>query len=418
MKKNPPVILLGTDCLNGLQTARILWRHNVIVIGIADQRESAYCRTRSAVQTINADSFRKAPRAILETLRETYQTDRFVALACTDEFVWWLNNQRDQLADYLDFMLPPFDSLQLLVDKTRFYRYCNQNNLPLTETRFVTTVQELEAASREMRFPLILKPPLRSPEWMRVTDGLKVVRVDSPDALVDVASPLLSTVDEVILQTWIRGPDSNMHSLYVCMDRQSKTLGCLVLKKIRLWPPDIGVGCSAEEVDVPEVIDIGMPILQTLHYAGPGSLQFKRDEVDGQFYILEMNAGRTVLNYPVCEACGMEIVYTYYCATAGLPLPEERSIVRPRSKWICWKRDIASAHILWKRGDLSIGQWVRSVRGHKWSADLQLDDPMPTVVDLTRKAIRIVMAPFRKLSSGARPSTRAQSELEQPPMDP
>ena len=30
MKVKPPVVLLGTDCLTGLQTSRILWRRGVI----------------------------------------------------------------------------------------------------------------------------------------------------------------------------------------------------------------------------------------------------------------------------------------------------------------------------------------------------------------------------------------------------
>ena len=398
MKTHPPVVLLGTDCLNGLQTSRILWRHHVPVIGVADDCSSPYCRTRSAVQTIDGEHFRNHPRAVLTSLQKQYNAPRLVALACTDEFVWWMNNERELIAEHADFLMAPFDSLQLLVDKVRFYRYCIENNLPLTETRFVTTVEELEAAGREMRFPLVLKPPLRSPEWMQVTGGEKVIRVDDAESLLKEATPLLPTVDELILQTWIRGPDSNMHSLYVCMDQQSRLLGCLVLKKIRLWPPDIGVGCSAEEADVPEVKEIGLPILQKLNYAGPGSLQFQRDEVDGKFYILEMNAGRTVLNYPVCEACGMEIVYTYHCAAAGLPLPEARTIIRPGSKWVCWKSDFASACALWCRGELTIGEWISSLRGNKWSADIQLDDPVPAFADIARKMTRDLFSSARKIS--------------------
>jgi len=409
MKTNPPVVLFGSDYLTGLQTARILWRRQVPVIGVANNPRAPFCQTRAVVRAVPFAGLADDPLPLLRELRTQYGA-RPVVLACTDEFVWWLNDHREAVGEEADFLLAPSDTLRLLADKTQFYRYAIKHKLPLPPTRFIKNTEELEQAAREMTFPLLLKPARHTPEWMNATGGFKVLKVDKAEALLQTAPALQPVAGELILQNWVRGPDANMHSLYICMNRQSEPLACIVAKKTRQWPPDVGCGSLAVEVREDAVVEPGLEMLKRLGYAGPGSFQFKKDEEDGRFYIIEMNAGRPALNFPLCEACGVEMIYTYYCAAAGRPLPENRTITRPGSKWIYWKTDLASALLHWKRGDLTIRGWFASIRGHKWSAGLQLDDPVPQLADMGRK----VLMAARGASGPARTLFMRNGENENP----
>ena len=382
----PPALLLGVDRLLGLQLARILWRRKVPVIGAAGNPKSHFCRTRSAKRIVPLDGILKDPVPFLKELTREYGM-RPVIIPCDDDSVWWLNDQREVIHEYADFLIPPSDPLILLSDKSRFYRYAMEQRLPLPATRFVTTQDELERAAREISFPVILKPPRRSPEWMEINDGFKVLKVGSPDELLRIGPALLPVTSELILQEWVPGPDENMHELFVCFDRQGELLIHLTSEKVRQWPPDIGVGALAVETNADELVAPVLSILQKLGYVGPGHMELKKHEVDGIFYIIEMNT-RAALNFPLCEACGVEMTYTCYCAAAGLPLPEAQTVTRPGSKWICWKTDLPSAYIHWKRGDLTLREWLRSLRGHKWSADVQLDDLGPLLSNIRRKTLK------------------------------
>jgi len=394
MKTKPPIIILGADSLTGLQTARILWRRHVPVIGVADNPQAPFCRTRAAVQIVPFADIAGDPQPLFRELRAQYGL-RPVVLACTDPFAWWLNDHREAISEEADFLLPPSNSLRLLADKVQFYRHAIEHKLPLPETRFATNTDELEQAACEMTFPLLLKPPRRTPEWLDATRGFKVLKIHDADTLRREGPTLLSVAGELILQSWVPGSDANMYSLYICMDRQSEPLATVVAQKTRQWPPDIGSGSLAVEVREDAVVNTGLKILQSLGYAGVGSFQFKKDAVSGQFYIIEMNAGRAALNFPLCEICGVEMVYTYYCAAAGLPLPENRTVTRPGGKWICWKTDLASALAHWKRGDLTVREWLASIRGHKWVADVQLDDLLPLLADTARKIKAGISGPVR-----------------------
>jgi D-aspartate ligase len=143
----PPVVLLGTDCMTGLQASRILWRKGVPVIGVADDVKRAYCRTRSAKRTIATATIWDDPIPLLKQLAAQYNA-RPVLMPCTDEFVWWLNARREEIGEVADFLLPPHDVLEPLSDKAQFYRYAIEHNLPLPETRIITQREELEQATR------------------------------------------------------------------------------------------------------------------------------------------------------------------------------------------------------------------------------------------------------------------------------
>ena len=390
-----PAVLLGVDRLLGLQLARILWRHGVPVVGVAVDADSHYVRTRAARRILPFARFEQDPAGALADLAREYGA-RPVLIPCLDELVWWLDAHREDLAAHADFLLADSATLALLGDKARFYRAAADYDLKLPATRFARTPEDLEQAGRELGFPLMIKPPRRSPAWMRATNGSKVLRVDDAEALRRVAPPLLGLVDELILQRWVAGGDDAMVSLFVCLDRNGEPLvESLVAQKLRQWPPDIGVGCLAVERRDDALVQAGERLLRRLGYVGPGSLQLKREAGTGALYVIEMNV-RSALCFPLFEACGVETTLTHYCAAAGLPLPAARRIRFPGRKWICWKRDLASAWTRWRRGELTLRAWRDSLRGPKRAADLALDDPSPQLVDLGRKLLRPLRRPTKR----------------------
>lgn len=389
---SPPVLLLGIDRLLGLQLARILGGHGVPVVGVAMDPGSPYCRTRWAERILDAESFQEDPVRHLAALRSECGA-RPVVIPCLDEMVWWLDAQREPVAKEADFLLAPSEVLRRLGDKVGFHQAAGEQGLLLPPTRIVSERTGLEAAAREMRFPVVIKPRRRSPEWMARTDGFKVLRVEDPAALLEAAPALLEATDALVLQSWIDGGDECMVSLYVCLDARSQpVVPCLVAHKLRQWPPDVGVGSLVEAVRDDALVEAGLSFLQAAGYVGPGSLQFKRDPGSGLAYAIEMNT-RTPLCFPLFEACGVEATLSAYRLAAGLPLPEARQVTRPNGRWISWKRDLASAYVHWRRGELSLRAWLGSLAGPARSADLQLRDPMPTLADLGRKLFR---GPSRK----------------------
>jgi predicted ATP-grasp superfamily ATP-dependent carboligase len=376
MNHNVPALLLGMDNLIGLQISRFLWKSGVPVIGIAEDHRSHHAKTRSVVRMIPSTELINDPFRFLEEITGEFDA-RPVLIPCRDEYVWWLSDYQEKIQDHAYFLLPPSDVLMRLSDKVQFYTWAMENQLPIPTTHFIHNFEELDRAEKELSFPVVIKPPRHTVEWMLATGGHKVFKADDAETLRDLAEKYLKVAGVFILQTWIEGPDANMHSFFSCLDRQGNTLtSCVIAKKLRQWPPDIGVGALSMQVHIEEVENTALELLRKVGYIGPSSVQFKQDEVSKKFYIIEVNT-RPPLNFGIFESCGVEMSKSLYCEAAGLPLPENRTITRPGGKWISWNKDLASAYAHWKRGDLNIKEYFASLRGHKYSADIRREDLRP-----------------------------------------
>ena len=110
----------------------------------------------------------------------------------------------------------------------------------------------------------------------------------------------------------------------------------------------------------------------------------KRDARTGEHFIIEPNIGRPTGRSAIAEAGGVELVYTMYCDAIQRPLPRNR-IQRYRGvKWIHIRRDFQSALFYYRRGDLSLGEWLRSWRGEKGYAIFAWNDLAPFWHDWSR----------------------------------
>ena len=64
------------------------------------------------------------------------------------------------------------------------------------------------------------------------------------------------------------------------------------------------------------------------------------------------------------------------------PLPEGTEQRYGGARWIYWRHDLQAAAVQMARGRLTPLAWWRSVRGPKWEAVYDRDDPRPFVVDM------------------------------------
>jgi predicted ATP-grasp superfamily ATP-dependent carboligase len=197
-----------------------------------------------------------------------------------------------------------------------------------------------------------------------------------------------SAVDELILQEWIPGGDENLFTCYGYFDADSNPLVLYESHKLRQWPPNTGSGTLAELVQVRPAREATVDLVRCAGHQGLIFVQFKRHPRTGEYFIVEPNVGRPGLGMPIGEAGGAEILLTMYCDAAGLPLPRSRRVTRP-AKWICWKRDFASAIHSVRRGDLGVREWLASLIGVKATADWRWDDPLPFLVDLLGSPTRM-----------------------------
>jgi predicted ATP-grasp superfamily ATP-dependent carboligase len=379
--------VIGLDSPTGLQSARILARRGVPVVGIAADPHHPCCRTRACTRVVRADTAGEELIQALLHLGRTLDAPG-VLVPCTDASVLLCSRHRERLGHWYRFVLPRPDVVELLVDKAAFHAFATTHGFPVPETLALRSREDAELAAMSLPFPAILKPTLKTPEWRRRASA-KGYRVGNSHELLVLYDRFAGSADALIAQEWIAGSDTDHYTCNAYFGAASEPLVTFTTRKLRQWPPTAGEACLSESVRNDEVRDLTVRVFRCADHRGLGYLEVKQRAGTGEYVILEPNVGRPTGRSAQAEAAGVELLYTHHCDALGWPLPPAREQVYRRVKWIHARRDLQSGLHHWRRGDLTLSEWARSLRGPKQDALFSLDDPVPFLADLTRVAAKL-----------------------------
>jgi len=398
--------------MTGLQTVRILADHGVPVIAIAKNAKHFACYTKVCEKIVIADTSSDDFVQALEDLAGTLP-QKAVLVPCTDMSVLQISRNRHRLSDSYHIGLPAAEVVEMLMDKIAFIKFAKNEKLPIPATFFLETRHDVEAAADELSYPCILKPPMKSPKWESNTKK-KVYKIGSKEELFKIYDQCCHWAEILMAQDLVEGTDANLYSCNCYFDRDSEPLVSFMARKLRQWPPEVGTSCLGEEVRNDVVLKESLNLFSKVGYHGLGYVEMKKDQRTGKHFIIEPNIGRSTGRSAIAEAGGVALVYTAYCDLAGLPLLENRVQKYTGVKWIYLRRDLQSAYSYWRRGQLTLGQWLASLRGRKGYAVLSWKDPVPFFADFFNKAAATFLpAPQHNIAgTGTEASTKVGSVTE------
>jgi predicted ATP-grasp superfamily ATP-dependent carboligase len=371
----PPAIVIKLDSITGLDTARILSRYGVPVYGVADDPQHYCVKTNSCREVLFTDTSGEGLVKTLLGIAARFKS-KPVLFPCSDESVRIISANRETLGEFYNFVMPDDGVLSMYMNKESFYRYAEENGFPVPATFFPEEKSDLETILSEADLPYIVKPALKSAEWIeRFND--KVIKVSSREELRDVFERGSKITERMIVQEWIKGDDSKLFSCIFYYGSDGECKVSFVSRKLRQWYTENGDASLAEECMNDEIAGITRDLLSNTGFSGIGSIEYKLDDESGTYYIIEANVGRPVARIALTEAAGVPLLYTMYCDALGLPLPQNREQRYKGTKWISFHRDLQASWKYYRDGKLSITDWIKSVYGVKSFAVLSIRDPGP-----------------------------------------
>ena len=390
-----PAVVVGLDNVTGLQTARILAQHNIPVIGLAKDPLSHFCRTKACKGVLQANTDNGDLLSGLLALASELK-ERPVLFPCSDASVLLISRNRRQLEDSFHIALPDAQVVETLMDKVGFYRYAMERELPIPQTFFISSGEDLEDAIRALTFPCILKPPLKTDLWEKNSKA-KVLKIPDVNSLRKIYQDCSRWAEMLILQEWVEGTDNDLFSCNCYFNQQSVPLVTFISRKIRQWPPETGVSSLGEECRNDLVLEQSIQLFQSIGYRGLGYVEMKRDVRTGKHFIIEPNIGRPTARSAIAEAGGVSLLYAAYCDILGEPLPANLQQKYGKAKWIYLRRDIQSAVHYWRQGTLPLKQWLQSWQGVRRDAVFSWTDPGPFWGEL-RRCVRLIVTNRERLS--------------------
>ena len=360
----------------GLGAIRSLGRLGIPVIGLDSDPRMPGFKSRFCAARLCPDAVHQPDELVQFLLNEGRRLERpGVLFPASDAFVLFLSRYRDDLDTYFRFALPPAHVLEAIANKRRQYELAEQVGTPYPRTFYPETMEDVQGVKDEVEYPAFIKP-YYGHLWREKFGGThKGFKVRTPQELMDRFKEILPTGLQVMVQTIILGPNTNHFKVNVYMSTTGEPLAVFTLRKIRQYPTEFGVGTVVESLRFPELVELGLRFFQGIGYRGIGSIEFKKDERDGQLYMIELNPRLWQQNIHA-TVCGINFPLIQYLDLTGQAPPPQTEFVEG-IKWLDAMADFQAFWDYFRRGELSPWAWLRSLQGTRAFATFAWDDLGP-----------------------------------------
>ncbi|MEJ2888108.1 carboxylate--amine ligase [Actinomycetospora aeridis] len=282
---------------------------------------------------------------------------------------------------------PPDAVAQTFLDKRITSEIADRVGVEAPITAAPASYDELAALAPRLRFPCLVKPA-ESYRYNRAF-GVKMKRVHTPDELRTAWGEAHELGIGTMVQELIPGPETGgvNYNVYVV---DGEPLVEMTSRKLRLNPRDFGYPSAVVSGHVPEVVEPGRAIVAAMGIEGFANVEFKQDERDGRYRLMEVN-GRPNMSGRLAVRCGVDFpLMTYRHLVHG-----ERPVAAPWREGVYWVNEFKDTRILvdrWRDGRLP---WLRGVRPYfapRVHGTFDARDPRPFLARL-RDRVTIEDAP-------------------------
>jgi D-aspartate ligase len=384
-----PAVITPLDDHMGLDIARSLAKHGIPVYGL-DSDNSVPGRHS------NCCSFVQCPNPAGNGQADYLQflVDFGRSLGCkavlfplSDMHVLLYSRNRDTLQEYYEFVMPHHNTVERLATKDGLLAVARELNISAPKTFFVRNNSEIDVIARDITYPAIIKPT-ESTYWhvpkiskllrTGLLDGrAKAILCHNSTELFQAYHRIADYDNRLVVQEVIPGEDSRLVYFSFYLDRQSRPLGIFAGRKYRVMPTEFGSASYVRSFHDPELKEKALGLLSATHYQGLGGIEFKKDSRDGIYKLIEVNT-RFGMWDGLSVRCGVDLPYIAYRDALHLPI-EPQLRYRDEVVWIDWQRDVRAAIAYWRKGQLTLGQWLRSLQGEKMWAIYSKGDWRPGV---------------------------------------
>ena len=392
-----PVLILEMDHCGAVGAVRSLGRWGVPAYGVDGDAHAPALVSRYSQGGFVWDIATQPPDASVEFLLATAAQLGAppILLATTDAAALFVAEHAAKLNAAFVFPDNSFELVRALYNKRDMDRLARAAGVPTATSAFPQSRTDVVEFAQTAAFPVMLKAMDKIAVARRTNKRMRIIRSADElltyyDAMEDQANPTL------MLQEYIPGRDETVWMFDGYFDRQSRCLFGLTGRKIRQWPPYMGVTTLGVCVPNPTVEALTIQLVEATGYTGILDIGYRYDTRDNTYKLLDVNP-RLGATFRLFVGTGeLDVVRAAYLHLTGQAVPS--SGIRDGRKWVVEMSDLASSWRSYRDGALTIRDWLRSYRRVQEGAWFASDDPGPFLQMCWRLFTRALRQIVRRLS--------------------
>lgn len=289
---------------------------------------------------------------------------------------------------YFNVNVPVVDFLTFnkAFDKRATIKESTKINIPVPKTMFITKREDLNKIPKDFKFPIVLKA---AEEWgsvkyanniEEVYDFFNLIEKQFPDQIKNGKFPMV--------QEYINGEG---YGYYALMDH-GKLKADFMHKRLREFPPTGGPSSLAKSFYDYKLKEYGEKILKHMNWHGVAMVEFKKDNRDGKYKIMEINpkfwgslalSKRSGIDFPLLlYKVGMNQKFSSITSFKG----------NVKFQWFT----LDLAHCISKK---NLTLYIKTLLNRSIYNDIYIDDIMPSII-LFIKSIKTFYSKEKKFPHG------------------
>lgn len=372
-KKNPAFVLGLFE--TGLGVIRSLGREGIKVYGFDYKKDIAYYS--KYVFPIICPDARNNEEVFINFFISKAKNFNYkpILYITSDDFLTAIINNLDEISNY--FLINSIDKYLYEKIKNKYLQFnlAKEINIPVPETVVIKNGNLSTGFVNKLKFPIFIKG-LESNQWRNVYGGSKKgFLVNSDQQLIHYLNEIKKENIDVILQEFVQGQDTNHFKFNCYIDKKGDLRAAFCLQKKRQNPIHFGVGSLVESIKNQKLFEIGKRLFKSINYRGIGSAEFKFDDKNKKFKLIEINPRYWQQN-SLATACGINFPLIQYLDLTD-QLNENFFDYKVGIKWVNIYSDFDSFLSYRKEGMLKLSDWLKSLKGKKVFSDWAFDDIKP-----------------------------------------
>jgi predicted ATP-grasp superfamily ATP-dependent carboligase len=322
-----------------------------------------------------------------------------VLLPGSDEWAILVADHAEELRRVFTFPEAPAEVVRALTSKAGLYELAVRHGVPTPRVLVPARPDELATMADELTYPVMLKPVVSLPGEERVA------LVQTPAELRE-RYDAMGGIGRVLLQEYVPGDDADIWMCNAYFDGSSRCLAGFTARKVRQLPPGMGLCAVGVCERNDEVLGLTERFLSAVGYRGVVDVDYRWDRRDGSYKVLDVNPRLGGAFRLMVGRDGLDVARAMYLDLTGQPVPAVDQ--RDGRRWLLEAADLLAFRDYRRQQGLTLGRWLRSLRGVEEGATFSWTDPLPFLVSMR------VLVTDTFGARWERASVRARSSLQRP----
>ncbi len=389
MQNRDTVIILGgaSNALGQIRCAHEAGYKCINLVSDTPNKFSAKSRYCEGVLTPDPYKEQQACLRLLKDVIAKLSSKPYLFFS-DDEWMMLVGEHENDIRDIAHIIQTPWNELVSLYDKKQLYRLAEKYGIPHPITIEKQSLSGLSEINQVLTFPCIVKPQLTVAQNELTEGNVKSLhrtqKFDTyEDAKAWATNLLVKKIDfPILVQEYIPGGAEKLYTLTSYSDEKGNLVAGSIGYKLRQFPPEAGRITAGVLHYEEKLHETAGEFLKKVKFHGVANTEFKYDDRDGEYKLMEINARFGAWNYSTLYS-GINLMKIAIDDYNGRKYSGEAFKTNKDGHiWYNFMQDFGCTIVLNKREGfgkyaLSPWKWWKSLGKYHFEGIFSWKDPLP-----------------------------------------